>query len=170
MITKFKIFENIDLLSDEEIMRKLVDNSYSMDKNKYFDYIKQLKNINYYYRGTTPLLWTIYNNYIDIIKYLLKAGASVNLQDNNNKMTPIMAAFDDSYTEVIDLLSKNGADWNIRNKDGFNFIEYCNDVESRFDNWEDDEFKEKLEIINDKEYPKLMNNYLLNKNLENFNI
>ena len=60
-------------------------------------------NVNTYYNGLTPILLAAMLDQYTIAKFLLDAGADVNLSDEHNK-TPLMAAVSNSNVELILLL------------------------------------------------------------------
>ena len=171
-----QLFENYideEILRDEAIIHILIERH--LEEDDYLEYVKKMNNINQPNKtGITPLLWSIYKFDLPVIKKIVEMGADVNIQNKHGE-TSLMWAFDDNTLETIDYLTKQGADWNLKTNQksqspNMNFIEYCNDVKNRLDNWEDDEYTEKLKVINDPEYPKLMNEYLMKLDLDKFNI
>jgi len=119
MITRFKIFENLEL--DE----RLIDTVEFDDRiDKIDKLIKKGANVNCKSTdGYTPLIYSIFQNRIRIADYLLKNGADINLKDNDG-LTPLMWAAECNSFSFIQLLIDAGADWNLKDNDDKDFIDY----------------------------------------------
>ncbi|HPV43821.1 MAG TPA: ankyrin repeat domain-containing protein [Spirochaetota bacterium] len=95
--------------------------------------------INQYDRwGWTPIMWAIYYNYYDIVKYMLENKANPNLRSMNDyssiakDSTPLMIASYYGNTGIARLLLRFGADKNAENRQGetaFSIAEKYNFVE-----------------------------------------
>lgn len=59
--------------------------------------------------GWTPLFWAAYEGHLDIAKYLIEQGATVNVQDDA-RATPVMFAVWGNKTDLVELLLKHGAE------------------------------------------------------------
>ncbi len=95
--------------------------------------------INQYDRwGWTPIMWAIYYNYYDIVKYMLENKANPNLRSMHDygsiakDSTPLMIASYYGSAGIARLLLRYGADKNMENRQGetaysiaekYNFIE-----------------------------------------------
>ena len=68
--------------------------------------------------GCTTLLMASQNEYIDIVKYLIRAHSSVDMQGSDGS-TALLTAVQDghTYTEIIKYLTGN-TDVNVQSKDG----------------------------------------------------
>jgi ankyrin repeat protein len=67
--------------------------------------------------GNSLLILAVQSNCFQIVNYLLNAGASVNMT-NQNKNTPLHFALTFRNFEIADMLIRQGADENIQNKYG----------------------------------------------------
>ena len=65
--------------------------------------------------GMTPLMYAVITDSIEVVQYLLEAGADVNATDYHG-MTPLMYAYS---IEVAQLLLEAGADVNATNNNGY---------------------------------------------------
>lgn len=65
----------------------------------------------------TDILTRIYNSNEDIIRFLLKAGASPNVRDKEGR-TPLHDAVDNSKIESVKMLLQAGADVNAKDNNG----------------------------------------------------
>lgn len=74
--------------------------------------------------GDTPLYKTISNERLQETSYLLKKGASVNIQ-NKEKQTPLHRAVFVGNIRIIELLLKNGADITIKDEKGMTPLDYA---------------------------------------------
>ncbi len=52
--------------------------------------------------------------HLEIAKFLIEKGASLNERTKNHKLTPLMVAASNGYTEVVQALINNGADINAK--------------------------------------------------------
>ena len=76
--------------------------------------------------GATPLMLASYRGHSDIVKFLLRNGADVDIKDKRNGMTSLMFAIDsiDSTSNqynvltIINSLMQNNANINAQTKDG----------------------------------------------------
>jgi ankyrin repeat protein len=73
--------------------------------------------------GSTPLHVSVENGHLDVVKYLIKAGADVNYNNYNNKWkTPIHSPLHISilwgYQEIAEALIEAGAEVNAKQVDG----------------------------------------------------
>ena len=71
-------------------------------------------------KATLLMVSIIYNNDINIIKYILEKGADVNIQDENGNTAFLYAALYYQNPDILDLLIKYGADKNAKNVLGAN--------------------------------------------------
>jgi len=76
------------------------------------DYINYEDNL----YARTPLYYSLYNGYDEMVKLLIENGADVNIQDDYGK-TPLQLAVEYNNDEMVKLLIENGADLNIQNND-----------------------------------------------------
>jgi len=67
--------------------------------------------------GWTPLIYAATNNQIEVMRYLIDAGANVNAEAPNGT-TALMMAARGGHTEAVDLLLARGAEVNHRNQSG----------------------------------------------------
>lgn len=81
------------------------------------------------------------------VKYLLRLGTDINIQDMEGR-TPLFYAAHHDFMNIVDVLIKSGADWNIKNNKGYDFTYLLTD-------------KQKELII--KKYPEEYDEYLLKK-------
>ena len=58
--------------------------------------------------GKTPLFWASYKGHLDIAKYLIKMGASVNIKSKGGR-TAYYWALKNGHLEVAEVLAANGA-------------------------------------------------------------
>lgn len=72
--------------------------------------------VNVSYIGDTALHFSAMDNRDEVTKYLLQAGATVNMQDEDGR-TPLHIATINNSFEVSQLLVNNGADIKLVNKD-----------------------------------------------------
>ncbi len=90
-----------DLTSTEQLAREDSVNSFSTD-------------------GFTPLGYACYFGHYEVAKFLIGAGANVNLPSSNAfKVAPLHSACAISHVELVKLLLANGADVNARQNSGF---------------------------------------------------
>lgn len=66
----------------------------------------------------TPLMWASLNNFLMVVKILIKYNADVNLRDLDGRTALMMA----STPKIIDILLKSGANVNIQNNNGETII------------------------------------------------
>jgi hypothetical protein len=109
--------------SDEEIMKDL-DNLTPKQlfiMSVYNNYINGVKialekgvDINEIHFGDIALITAINEEYKDMVVFLIKNGADVNIQDDN-KNTPLIWASNYGDKEIVEILLKNGADFNLKN-------------------------------------------------------
>jgi len=67
--------------------------------------------------GWTPLIYAASNDQIDVMRYLIDAGANVNAESANGT-TALMMAARGGHRQAVDLLLARGADVNHRNQNG----------------------------------------------------
>ncbi len=72
----------------------------------------------------TPLYETISEERLKEASYLIKKGASVNIQ-NKKKQTPLHVAVSSGKIKMIELFLKNGADINIKDEKGLTPLDYA---------------------------------------------
>lgn len=72
----------------------------------------------------TPLMAAVYKNEIEIVQYLLKSKANVNLADANGT-TPLHYAIIMRNEPIIKLLMEANADVNVEDNRGKNAIDYA---------------------------------------------
>jgi len=171
MITKFNQYKIDDV--DEDKISYIINHGFDLDDNTLISIIDSMDDINYQKQRSniTVLHWCIYLNRMSLVKYILKNNADINIQTKKGE-TPLMWAFDDASIELMILLIKSGSDFNIETKDGKNIIEYAKDYKNRFTDIEEseNEFKEKIKILDDPNFPELMNLYIRNKKANEFNL
>lgn len=82
------------------------------------EYVISQKDVNVRYtRGNTLLHYAANRGYRDIVELLLKKGAGINAQDNDNR-TPLHEAMAYRRYDVARYLVDHGADTSLKNKDG----------------------------------------------------
>ena len=70
--------------------------------------------------GFQPLGLACFFGHIDVAEYLIKAGAEINSQSENEmKVTPLHSATAGNHANIVRLLIKNQADANLRQTGGF---------------------------------------------------
>jgi len=70
--------------------------------------------------GFQALGLACYFGHYDVVEYLVKAGAPVNLRSRNElKAAPIQSAAAAGHEQIVELLLKHGADPNIREQGGY---------------------------------------------------
>ena len=74
-------------------------------------------NVNIRFRGRTILLWAIQERHLNIVKTLIRAGASVEARDKHG-FTPLGHAASDGNLEAVEFLIKSGANVNRRSAAG----------------------------------------------------
>jgi Ankyrin repeats (3 copies) len=67
--------------------------------------------------GTTPLMWAVEKNSLEVVKGLLDNGAEVEAKDNNGQ-TALMDAAYWGHLELVELLVEKGADVNAKDEHG----------------------------------------------------
>src|SRR5690606_4022357 len=67
--------------------------------------------------GSTPLQWAVYDNDVEEVRRLIKAGADVRIA-NDYGATPMSLAAEVANTEILKLLLDAGADVESPNADG----------------------------------------------------
>jgi len=119
MITKFKLYEN--KLSIESLFINWDNPDYV---KRWIDEGGDVNIIDD--QGWTLLTLAANNQSSLMIKYLLKNGADVNLQNNNGNTASILV---NTYYD-IEILIDNGADLFIKNNQGKNTLDYLEDDNS----------------------------------------
>lgn len=88
------------------------------------NYVHMINNTNNY--GCSALILSyIHNNTfssIETIRFLLKYGADVNMQDVGSTVLMYATRFNNNTTELIQLLLDHGANINAKNNDGYNAL------------------------------------------------
>src|SRR3990170_7822671 len=80
--------------------------------------------IKYKRNGQTALMFAASKGYVEIVKKLLEAGANVNEQSEDERLTALMLATENDHVDVVkELLAYNSSehkkvDTNIKNKKG----------------------------------------------------
>jgi uncharacterized protein len=70
--------------------------------------------------GFQPLGLAAYFGHLEVVKYLIKAGAPINFSSRNGlKATPIQSAAAAGHDTVVQMLLKLGADPNVREGNGY---------------------------------------------------
>jgi len=175
-IKEYKLFENLYTtykkpfikcirLEKIDCVKKYIDDG--LDVNGYDDTFNKyiLKNGNFEIfklfinNGFNVDLDTLINAFMyrknNMFDYILKNGTNINLQNPITKKTILIhMALYSSLEYVIDILDYH-PNWNIKNNKGYTFFYYLTDKEK--------------EIIKEK-YPENYENYILNKNIDDFNI
>lgn len=96
----------------------LVDVAREGDRAAALDMIKQRVDVNLAAKdGTTPLHWAVYNDDLELVRALLKAGADVEVK-NEYGATPMSEAAIAGNPAVIEALLKAGADPDSPSSDG----------------------------------------------------
>jgi ankyrin repeat protein len=80
------------------------------------DIIKELSNLRQEEKNE-KLIDAVYDGQLEIVKYLIEAGANINDQNKFN-YTPLMIASINNRLNMVKLLIENGADVNAKNKYG----------------------------------------------------
>ncbi len=81
------------------------------------DAVLQMKNVNFDTadaRGFTPLILAVYNNQLEMTKFLLKNGANPNIQDASGN-TALLGTCFKGLPELAKVLIENNADINLAN-------------------------------------------------------
>jgi hypothetical protein len=140
-------------------------------KNGHTEVLKQLLptiDINGFYDGKTPLIIATIYNRINIIPFLIKHGADVNLGSEHDGTTPIDIAVKYRHMDAIKMLLKEGADLNKQDNNGEHTLFYAiasMDTTSRRD---DTYYSEELMAENSILFATLLQNgadtTIINKN------
>ncbi|KAI9893451.1 MAG: palmitoyltransferase akr1 [Vezdaea aestivalis] len=85
------------------------------DSGKFDIHYKDEENI-------TPLHWAAINNQYALCKYLIEAGAEVNIKGGESVATPAMWATQRCHTYVVALLLRNGGDLLLTDSQGYNIL------------------------------------------------
>ena len=110
----------------------------------------------------TPLMWSIHNDNIKIIKLLLDSGADVNFKNNYNQNSMQLAINYGQQTtdyKIIFMLIENGYDWTLKDEDGKDFIERMDATDNYYSS----------EVVIEK-YPEKYKYYLRKKKSKEFNL
>ena len=90
--------------------------------------IKAGANINSQEENRLPIYWAVYNNNMDGLIELIKAGANVNTPINNSNQTTIMLAANEGREIAVKELLKAGADVNLKDRDGNTALNFCENI------------------------------------------
>jgi len=74
-------------------------------------------NVNTRYRGRSILLWAIQENHLNVMKILVRAGASLETKDSDG-FTPLDQAVGENNLKAVEFLLKSGANVNGRCSNG----------------------------------------------------
>jgi ankyrin repeat protein len=190
MIIKFKVFEDLDLDIDKQVLKSLM-----IRKNIDFNHSDFNKITNKYH--LTPLMEAASENYVDVIEKLIEYGVEIDKVDPYGKQTALMYAAIHGHYKSTKLLIDYSKEFNI-NIDQVNysfntaFMLYCsNSIKFRFFkmnmielfidagiNWNltNNENKTFIDILEDKayiikeRYPKKYKKYEIIKNSKKFNL
>ena len=117
-------------------------------------YLKTYEEINLV--NSLDLIEATINNNLEKVKKLIKAGANLDLQDNDRNTALIWASYR-GYIDIVKELIKAGADWNLKDNDNnSDFLYYLT-----YFNWEN-------KII--EEFPEEYQLYLVKKDSEKYNL
>ncbi len=125
----------------------LTRSAYRGDLDGVKKHVEKNADINQYDRwGWTPIMWAIYYNYYDIVKYLLEQNADPNARSMHDygsvlkDSTPLILAATYGYGGIARQLLKHGANPKAVNRQGdtaltvaerYNFIEIANLLEGK---------------------------------------
>ena len=131
----YEIYQNIiDKKNDLEEIKKIKDIG-KFDFNKKFNVDRDNQSLNFSndsinYCFTYLIIEAVYNNKIEIVKFLLDCGSDINLFEVDvESRTPVMVAIEQNNYEITKLLLEQN-DYNINHKDNIlhNLIEFTLDL------------------------------------------
>jgi hypothetical protein len=73
-------------------------------------------------RGFTALMWAAYFSNYPLAKYLVDAGADLNIQDRHWDYTALMYAVYYNNTPIAEYLIEHGAELNLRERSGYSAL------------------------------------------------
>lgn len=118
-------------LAREGRVNDLRDTVELIRRESHFSTSKESKNLSFIAsfnqknkRGHSPLMLAVYNNQLDMAKYLIEMNADVNSIDANGNSILMGAAFKGN-TDAIDLLIENGARINDKNYAGMDAYDWA---------------------------------------------
>jgi hypothetical protein len=169
---QFTKYTLIDAINDNDInhVRKLV----------------YVVNVNDKIYGMYPIVVAGYRGYSNIILELIKAGANINIQDNNEADTALIAACGNNHIDAAKILIKYNADINLQSNDGNSALHFaainrnlklvCLLIDSGADwNLLNINNKDFLDNLSDpnliiQKYPDKYKNYIIKKEAQEYNI
>lgn len=173
-----KIFENfaeytlIDAINENDInqVRKMIS----------------VVNVNDKIDGMYPIVVAGYRGHSNIILELIKAGANINAQDNNEADTALIAACGNNHIDAAKMLIKYNADVNLQSNDGNSALHFaainrnlklvCLLIEYGADwnllNINNKDFLDNLSDPNFiiRKYPDKYENYIIKKEAQEYNL
>jgi ankyrin repeat protein len=75
--------------------------------------------------GYTPLHWSSLKGRVEILKLLIKMGASIDKKCLNYSFTPLHVAINENQNAIVNILINEGADIMARDKDGNTPLHYA---------------------------------------------
>ena len=179
-----KLYEEHNYISKEESLnlKTAYTSESKFDKFKQKDKLKDaIKSYPEIFKPTKTeniLMWAIYKDDLDIIKFIFDNDVNnyfdINYQEAKNGNTLLFWAFDDASFETISYLIDNGADWEILNNHNQDFIDFMDDYQRRFSVIDPVDYYDllKQDIIDayPEKYEKALKTILKRKKIKKFNL
>jgi ankyrin repeat protein len=100
-----------------QIKKDLITSVFAGNSRQVASAVRRGTNVNVSFRGRTILLWAIQERHLNVVKALIRAGASVEARDKHG-FTPLGHAASDGNLEAVEFLLKSGANVNRRSAGG----------------------------------------------------